>query len=57
MQNDFESRVWADHHHELTDALAGLFAKVGDAMRTLTDIQFEAPWVRVVAKRSRCVER
>lgn len=55
MQNDFESRLWADHHHELSDFLAGVFAKAGQAMRTLTDIQFDAPWV--AAKSTRCVER
>lgn len=57
MPHDFESRLWADHHNELSDAIISFFAKAGDAMRALTDIQFEAPWVRVAAKGTRCAER
>lgn len=57
MPHDFESQAWAEHHHQLADAISSLFAKAGVAMRKLNDIQFDAPWARVAAKRSHCAER
>ena len=47
MNRDFEHAAWADHHHQLSDAIARLFEKVAHAFRRLQAIEYDAPWERV----------
>lgn len=44
MHEPFDSRLWADHHHEITAGMHELFLKIGDAFRKLNEIEFDAPW-------------
>ncbi|HEY1604077.1 MAG TPA: hypothetical protein VGF77_00595 [Allosphingosinicella sp.] len=44
MRDALEARDWAEHGPALSEALAGLFAAVGNAFRRLNAIQFDAPW-------------
>jgi hypothetical protein len=46
MHEPYDSRVWADHGHEVSAAMHEVFAKIGEAFRTLSDIEFSAPWVK-----------
>lgn len=39
-----EARLWADHHQEWSRFLGGVWSGLGEAFRTLTDIQYAAPW-------------
>lgn len=44
MNEPFDNPLWADHHQELTDALHQVALKIGEVFRTLSDIEFDAPW-------------
>lgn len=44
MANDFDGRIWAENHGELSNGLGALFDKLAYAFRRLQAIQFDAPW-------------
>ena len=46
MSNDYDSAAWAEHHHQVSDALAHLLAKVLHAFERLNAIEYDAPWER-----------
>lgn len=50
MANDFEGRIWSEHHSELSDGLGALFDKLAYAFRRLQAIEYDAPWEREAAR-------
>jgi hypothetical protein len=46
MSNDYDSAAWADHHHQVSNALADLLATVFHAFERLNAIEYDAPWER-----------
>jgi hypothetical protein len=46
MSNDFDSAIWADNHHQLSDGVAGWFDKLAYAFERLQAIEYDAPWER-----------
>jgi hypothetical protein len=48
MRDEMDSRIWLEHHQSFSNAVAALFADIGTALRRLNEIQFDAPWQRVV---------
>jgi len=48
-----EARLWAEHGHAFSTAVAALFSATWTAMKTLNAIQFDAPWRRSQPQRCR----
>lgn len=50
MRDEFEGRLWADHHQSFSNmidgALRALGNSVGIALAKLHEIEFDAPWKR-----------
>lgn len=46
MRDAIEARLWAEHGHAFSTAVAGIVTAVWRALRTLNAIQFDAPWTR-----------
>lgn len=46
LRDEFEGRLWADHHHILSEQAAGLFADTALVFRRLTARLYDAPWQR-----------
>ncbi|MBV9932591.1 MAG: hypothetical protein JO013_16830 [Alphaproteobacteria bacterium] len=44
MRDAMEARMWAEHGHAFSTAVAGLFSAAWTALKTLNAIQFDAPW-------------
>jgi hypothetical protein len=44
MHDMIEARLWAEHGHAFSKAVAGLLAAAGQAFARLNAIQFDAPW-------------
>jgi hypothetical protein len=55
MRDDFESRFWAENHHQLSNGIGQLIDKAGYAFRRLVAFQYDAPWQRAEKQRvERC---
>lgn len=50
LRDEFEGRLWADHHHQFSDAAAALFNDTAHAFRRLTARLYDAPWQRSAPK-------
>ena len=46
MNRDFDDVAWADHHLQLSDAIASFFDKLAYAFERLQAIEYDAPWER-----------
>lgn len=44
MRDEFEGRLWADHHHILSEQAATLFENTAQIFRRLTARLYDAPW-------------
>ncbi len=44
MTDQFESRLWADHHDAISGAFAQLIQDIAAAFRVLNAHQYDAPW-------------
>lgn len=44
MRDAMEARLWAEHGHAFSIAVAGLVASVWTAIKTLNPIELDAPW-------------
>ncbi|HMC91049.1 MAG TPA: hypothetical protein VKI45_01190 [Allosphingosinicella sp.] len=44
MRDAMEARMWAEHGHAFSDAVAAILASAWAAMKTLNRIEFDAPW-------------
>jgi len=44
MNEDFNSRAWADNHEVMSNGLANLFDRVRDGFVRLQARQFAVPW-------------
>ena len=47
MNRDFDGAAWADSHHQLSEAIAAFFDKLGYVFERLQAIEYDAPWERV----------
>ena len=46
MRDAMEVRMWAEHGHAFSTAVAGILAAGWTALKRLNAIQFDAPWDR-----------
>jgi hypothetical protein len=46
MRDAMEARMWAEHGHAFSTAVAGILSAGWRALKTLNAIQFAAPWDR-----------
>jgi hypothetical protein len=46
MHEPYDSRIWAEHGHEVAATIDEIVRKAGDAFRKLADIEFDAPWLK-----------
>lgn len=46
MQDDFQTREWADHHASFSASVDKLVQSIATAFTALHRQQFEAPWKR-----------
>ena len=44
MRDAMEARIWAEHGHAYSTAVAAILASVWTALKTLNRIEFDAPW-------------
>ena len=44
MQNDFESKEWAENRQAFSENVAGLFASIINGLDRLQALTFDAPW-------------
>lgn len=54
LRDEFEGRLWADHHHQFSDFAAGLFRDAAVVFRRLTARLYDAPWERKGRKSPNC---
>ena len=52
MRDAMEARMWAEHGHAFSTAVAGLLSDAWVAMKRLNAIEFDAPWEREPPRRS-----
>lgn len=50
LRDEFEGRLWADHHHILSEQAAALFENTAVVFRRLTARLYDAPWQRGAQK-------
>ncbi|MCJ8156940.1 hypothetical protein [Sphingomonas sp. LaA6.9] len=46
LRDEFEGRLWADHHHVFSEQVAALFADTALVFRRLSARLYDAPWER-----------
>jgi len=46
MRDAMEARMWAEHGHAFSTAVAAILSAGWTALKTLNAIQFDAPWDR-----------
>jgi hypothetical protein len=46
MRDAMEARMWAEHGHAFSTAVAGILSAGWTALKALNAIQFDAPWER-----------
>ena len=46
MRDEIDGRIWAAHHHALSDDFDKLVVAVRDTFELIHSVQFAAPWRR-----------
>ncbi len=53
MRDEIDGRLWNEHGHAFSESLHGLVVAAGAALRRLHRFDWDAPWRRAPAGRSR----
>jgi hypothetical protein len=48
MRDEMDSRMWLEHRDTFANNVTALFAAIGTGLKRLNQIEFDAPWKRVV---------
>jgi hypothetical protein len=46
MRDEMDARIWAEHHQDFSNLVAGAIAAIGPALRRLHRMEFDQPWRR-----------
>jgi hypothetical protein len=46
MREEIESRLWADHQHQISGGVSMVLGDIAAVFRTLNAQRFDAPWQR-----------
>ena len=53
MRDEIDGRIWDAHGHAFSESLHNLFTAIGAAVTRLYRLEWDAPWRRMGATRSR----